>query len=189
MRTYWRFCVLLFLSWIFYRSRKPWFLKQIFGALRSKVNLWTCRSVFPASVRSRLLNHVHVRVPMNHFPSHVITSYFIVYLCNVNFNITRWFKYDRDDLCVNKSQFVPVIFKPPCMFLLHHFLSRLYLLGFPTKIFLRWLIVLILLGSCKCDARNYVKLSVSVLTQAEVFLTIKLIFNVFFLSLYTTLFS
>jgi hypothetical protein len=28
---------------------------------------------------------------------------------------TRWFKYDRDDLCVNKSQFVPVIFEPPCM--------------------------------------------------------------------------
>jgi hypothetical protein len=29
--------------------------------------------------------------------------------------ITRWFKYDRDDLCVNKSQFVPVIFEPPCI--------------------------------------------------------------------------
>jgi hypothetical protein len=28
---------------------------------------------------------------------------------------TRWFKYDWDDLCVNKSQFVPVIFEPPCM--------------------------------------------------------------------------
>jgi hypothetical protein len=28
--------------------------------------------------------------------------------------ITRWFKYDRDDFCVNKSQFVPVIFEPPC---------------------------------------------------------------------------
>jgi hypothetical protein len=27
---------------------------------------------------------------------------------------TRWFKYDRDYLCVNKSQFVPVIFQPPC---------------------------------------------------------------------------
>jgi hypothetical protein len=27
---------------------------------------------------------------------------------------TRWFKYDQDDLCVNKSQFVPVIFEPPC---------------------------------------------------------------------------
>jgi hypothetical protein len=27
---------------------------------------------------------------------------------------TRWFKYDRDDLCVNKSQFVPVIFEPFC---------------------------------------------------------------------------
>jgi hypothetical protein len=23
-------------------------------------------------------------------------------------------KYDRDYLCVNKSQFVPVIFEPPC---------------------------------------------------------------------------
>jgi hypothetical protein len=31
---------------------------------------------------------------------------------------TRWFKYDRDDLCVNKSQFVPVIFEPPCNSLL-----------------------------------------------------------------------
>jgi hypothetical protein len=30
-------------------------------------------------------------------------------------SITRWFKYDRDYLCVNKSQFVPVIFEPPCI--------------------------------------------------------------------------
>jgi hypothetical protein len=30
---------------------------------------------------------------------------------------TRWFKYDRDDLCVNKSQFVPVIFEPPFIIL------------------------------------------------------------------------
>jgi hypothetical protein len=28
---------------------------------------------------------------------------------------TRWFKYDRDCFCVNKSQFVPVIFEPPCI--------------------------------------------------------------------------
>jgi hypothetical protein len=27
---------------------------------------------------------------------------------------TRWFKYDWDDLCVNKLQFVPVIFEPSC---------------------------------------------------------------------------
>jgi hypothetical protein len=27
---------------------------------------------------------------------------------------TRWFKYYRDYLCVNKSQFVLVIFEPPC---------------------------------------------------------------------------
>jgi hypothetical protein len=37
----------------------------------------------------------------------------------VNFHNTRWFKFDRDDLCVNKSQFVPVIFEPPCIFLSH----------------------------------------------------------------------
>jgi hypothetical protein len=30
---------------------------------------------------------------------------------------TRWLKYDRDYLCVNKSQFVPVIFEPPCMYI------------------------------------------------------------------------
>jgi hypothetical protein len=29
---------------------------------------------------------------------------------------TRWFKYDQDYLCVNKSQFVPVIFEPPCIY-------------------------------------------------------------------------
>jgi hypothetical protein len=28
---------------------------------------------------------------------------------------TRWFKYDRDWLCANKSQFVPVVFEPPCI--------------------------------------------------------------------------
>jgi hypothetical protein len=30
---------------------------------------------------------------------------------------TRWFKYDRDYLCVNTSQFVPVIFEPHCRYL------------------------------------------------------------------------
>jgi len=29
---------------------------------------------------------------------------------------TRWFKYDRDYLCVNKPQSVPVIFEPPCTY-------------------------------------------------------------------------
>ena len=28
---------------------------------------------------------------------------------------TRWFKYDRDYLCVNCKQSVPVIFEPPCV--------------------------------------------------------------------------
>ena len=29
--------------------------------------------------------------------------------------ITRWFKYERDYLCVNKPVTVPVIFEPPCI--------------------------------------------------------------------------
>jgi hypothetical protein len=29
---------------------------------------------------------------------------------------TRWFKYDQDYLWVNKSQFVPVMFEPPCIY-------------------------------------------------------------------------
>jgi hypothetical protein len=37
-------------------------------------------------------------------------------LLAVIFTDTRWFKYDREYLCVNKSQFVPVIFEPPCTF-------------------------------------------------------------------------
>jgi hypothetical protein len=36
---------------------------------------------------------------------------------NSQYRYTRWFKYDRDDLCVNKSQFVPVIFEAP--FIIH----------------------------------------------------------------------
>ena len=54
----------------------------------------------------RLLNLSYVRVSVSN------TSPY-------NTEITRWFKYDRDYLCVNKSQFVPVIFEPPCTFISH----------------------------------------------------------------------
>jgi hypothetical protein len=46
---------------------------------------------------------------------HTFTEFgFITLLRNVG-EYTRWFIYDRDDLCVNKSQFVPVIFEPSCI--------------------------------------------------------------------------
>jgi hypothetical protein len=35
--------------------------------------------------------------------------------CRAHWSSIRWLKYDRDDLCVNKSLFVPVIFQPPCI--------------------------------------------------------------------------
>jgi hypothetical protein len=34
---------------------------------------------------------------------------------------TRWFKYDRDYLCVNKSQFIPVIFEQPFTYDTHKY--------------------------------------------------------------------
>jgi hypothetical protein len=57
------------------------------------------------------------------FHSFVTKFYFILknvrYLHYLSYKrrflYTRWFKYDRDDLCVNKSQFFPVIFELPCI--------------------------------------------------------------------------
>jgi hypothetical protein len=46
---------------------------------------------------------------------------------------TKWFKYDWDYLCVNKSQFVPVLFEPPCT-LNMIILSALYTTSIVTTI-------------------------------------------------------
>ena len=49
------------------------------------------------------------------FLTRLVQLIFSIFLTFQNFPRTRWFKYDRDDLCVSKSQFVPVIFEPPCI--------------------------------------------------------------------------
>ena len=41
---------------------------------------------------------------------------------------TRWFKYDRDCLCVNLATSVPVIFEPPCTLPVLLFLETLIML-------------------------------------------------------------
>ena len=46
---------------------------------------------------------------------------------------TRWFKYDRDYFCVNKSQFVPVIFEPPCILKIQKLIINKV-----KQMFLRW---------------------------------------------------
>jgi hypothetical protein len=61
-------------------------------------------------------------------------------------SFTRWFKYDRDDLCVNKSQFVPVIFEPPC-----------------TLYVRRWLAL-----SCYCTCWNAVAIRVTTFSKSFV---------------------
>ena len=55
--------------------------------------------------------------PLNIYPTVFVTK--LLY--------TRWFKYDRDYLCVKKSQFVPVIFEPPCKFLVSFSDSKRYI--------------------------------------------------------------
>ena len=47
---------------------------------------------------------------------HIATHFIVLSLPHVRL-YTRWFKYDRNWLCVNKSQFVPVIFEPPCIYI------------------------------------------------------------------------
>jgi hypothetical protein len=55
-------------------------------------------------------NSFHYRVlPIHLYDVHNENFDFIQY--------TRWFKYDRDYLYINKSQFVPVIFEPPFIYL------------------------------------------------------------------------
>jgi hypothetical protein len=54
----------------------------------------------------------------------ILTSYVDILWCTTKV-FTRWFKYDREDLCVNKSQFVPVIFEPPCILTILYTIWRL----------------------------------------------------------------
>jgi hypothetical protein len=63
------------------------------------------------------------------------------YYCFLRWNIyTRWFKYDRDYLCVNKSQFVPVISEPPCIhthkyiYTPKHYTAVFVFLSFPAAL-------------------------------------------------------
>ena len=42
--------------------------------------------------------------------------YIYIYIYIYTYIYTRWFKYDRDCLCVNLATSVPVIFEPPCIY-------------------------------------------------------------------------
>ena len=51
----------------------------------------------------------------------IFLQLFYTFICILeNIIHTRLFKYDREDLYVNKSQFVPVIFEPPCIKVVLH---------------------------------------------------------------------
>ena len=78
------------------------------------LNLLTCNSV-----------SVIEKPPLPFLPQHTHLLFRVIK------SFTRWFKYDRDWLCVNKSQFVPVIFEPPCIsrttfYISTHFVAFLF---------------------------------------------------------------
>jgi hypothetical protein len=66
---------------------------------------------------------------------------------------TRWFKYDWDYLCVNKSWFVLVIFEPPCILTTFYnhsvIVSKLY--------WLLWFLKLTWLSTPPEDGRGMLK--------------------------------
>jgi hypothetical protein len=73
----------------------------------------TC-TIFIKALQSETLDQKTHRIRYQ-----VLLQYTQCFLLHVPLKVTRlectrWFKHDRDDLCVNKSQFVPVIFEPPC---------------------------------------------------------------------------
>jgi hypothetical protein len=76
-------------AWKSWQPQPPGVLRAYLGLHRDS---FACTS-YP------LNTHSSIEIPIHQSPS---------------IHNTRWFKYDRDDLCVNKSQFVPIIFEPPC---------------------------------------------------------------------------
>jgi hypothetical protein len=74
----------------------------------------TCYTEHSASCRHRsassgdVVHHYLLAFLVSHI--YILQSPLYSHLCAD----TRCFKYGRDYLCVNKSQFVPVIFEPPC---------------------------------------------------------------------------
>ena len=97
---------------------------HIFPCNLSKI-IWILSSQLP--IYTQVLEavsffHVFLQKPHMHFSSHPYVphaTHLILGLITL-ITFTRWFKYDRDYLCVNKSQFVPVIFEPPCTFSMNH---------------------------------------------------------------------
>jgi hypothetical protein len=98
-----------------------------------RTDIWTdgqtWRSLYPlfAILQSRLkvqpsacTRFIHACLP--HALLHcavfcTVLAFSVLTVCRTtDVQYTRWFKYDRDYFCVNKSQFVPVIFEPPCVF-------------------------------------------------------------------------
>ena len=79
--------------------------------------------------RSRILTpwsgSLHQKFVFNFLIRVYIYIYIHTYTYIRTYVRTRWFKYDRDWLCVNKSQFVPVIFEPPCIYI--HTYVRIYI--------------------------------------------------------------
>jgi hypothetical protein len=99
-------------------SIHPSFLSSIHRSIYPTVFPCFHPSIHPSSV---LLSSTYLPIPTLSTTTYLI-SYFcmqFVRMCELTWayvcRCTRWFKYDRDYLCVNKLEFVPVLFEPPCI--------------------------------------------------------------------------
>jgi hypothetical protein len=86
----------------------------------SALSVQDCQLTYPVNIWPIAINKPYIVLlfrEMFMFKVNVHNCFqYTVHCCRLLFLFvaTRWFKYDRDYLCVNKSQFVPVIFEPPC---------------------------------------------------------------------------
>jgi hypothetical protein len=83
------------------------------GCFRARTQWYESTSSFLVQLLSCLISYIIVK-KITHLKIKEVVLVSLI-LCRKLFFYTRWFKYDRDYLCVNKSQFVPVIFEPPCI--------------------------------------------------------------------------
>ena len=122
-------CILCSTTFFFFRkSCRLWECRKIWCSKRG--HRWRYNMVLTSCMLDKKATcahaHVHAHARQAHARTRAHTQICNIYCFSTAKMIrelasvlryTRWFKYDRDWLCVNKSQFVPVIFEPPCTYI------------------------------------------------------------------------
>jgi hypothetical protein len=76
------------------------------------VGLVTALTALSLFLQTQMYIHTYTHIQTSCLFIHI---YIYIYIYIYTHTHTRCFKYDRDYLCVKMSEFVPVIFEPPCI--------------------------------------------------------------------------